>query len=458
MVIKLNTALGQTLSLSPRMLQSAEILQMGADELNDYLQKLATENPLAELAEPQRMAQVSLASALTSFYSGTDRQNRSYYKSDLQQDPCELIPSVDPTEDSLVRSLFFQLGCISLPEKTRKLAAAIILSLDEDGYFRDDINELAELSGSAEHELMQALAAVQSMDPPGIAARSLSECLILQLGRLSGCSESSRRAAVSIAAGELENAAKKNYTAISRSLGLTYDEAKLACELIRTLEPRPGGVCPSQQPVQYVTPDIVVELADGEPVVRFDDDVQPKLCVSDYYKRLLCETQDDEVRQYLTHKLEQVTWTLKCLEQRRRTVRRCAEYIVKKQRAFFGTERAPLLPMSLSDVARSVGLHESTVSRAMRNKFIQCSRGVCPIGGLFMRGLSCGSAPEFSRDMVEAAIKELLSKEISGKAVSDRRLCELLGQKGLVVSRRTVAKYRLSLGLPCSTLRRKSAQ
>ena len=253
---------------------------------------------------------------------------------------------------------------------------------------------------------------------------------------------------------QLDALSKSRYGLIARELKATPEEVRASCELIRTLNPRPGTGFAARENLTYINPDIIVVSFPDHFELLTNDYYFPTLGISGYYTRLLKESDDQQVKDYLTGKVKQAKWMVHAIEQRRSTLMSCASCILDLQEAFFRQGPGHLVPMSLADVAGRIGVHESTVSRAVKDKYIQCSMGVYPLSYFFSRSLGTGSEDAASPDAAKALLKKLIAGEDKKKPLSDQKLCELMTAQGCPLSRRTVAKYRDELHIPSTTGRK----
>ena len=319
--------------------------------------------------------------------------------------------------------------------------------MDEDGYLaQEDLDGLENMK-VPRPLLDEALATIQSLDPAGVGARNLSECLLLQLSRQKHPSP----AVMDIVARFLPELGRKHYGPIARELGLTTAEIQAAEKAIAALEPHPGRAFQPAEPTVYVRPDVFIVELDGELQVVLNEYYLPRVTISDYYARLLKESDEKETRAYLQQKMQQAKWLLNSLERRGGTLRRCAEAILEAQRPFFSGKTGELAPMSLLTLAEQLEVHPSTVSRAVRGKYLQCRQGTYPLRYFFSHAV--GQAGP-SQQAVKRRMLELVRQEDPAHPLSDQTLVELLSGEGVRLARRTVAKYRMELGLPSSTGRR----
>ena len=283
-----------------------------------------------------------------------------------------------------------------------------------------------------------------------MGAENLAQCLELQLQRIHA-----QGPVLDIVRDHLEALAKRHYRAIASKLSISVEEVQQAERMIRELEPRPGA--PFEQPgqVQYILPDVFLEEEDGVLVAKLRGGERPPIQVSSYYRTLLKQSDDREVKTYLTEKLRQADGVLRALEQRDSTLRRCAQCIANWQREFFREGPRMLRPMRLADVAQELGLHESTISRAVREKYLQCSRGVYPMSYFFSRSATTQTGgAEVGAAAAKALLGRLVEREDKEHPMSDQKLCEAMAELGCPISRRTVAKYREDLNIPSASGRK----
>ena len=350
--------------------------------------------------------------------------------------------------EGLAAFLRDQLHRLRLPKPLSALCTYLAELVDEDGYLsQEDLDGLAGLS-IPQALTDQALETLQGLDPPGVGARSLSECLLLQLSRRGGADP----VAMDIAARFLPELGRKHYAAIAQKLGVEVDAVRRAELTIAALEPHPGRAFQPAEPTAYIRPDVFVAELEGELKVILNESYLPRVSVNDYYLRLLKSSDEKETRDYLRQKLQQAKWLLDSLARRGSTLRRCAEAVLAAQRPFFSGETAQLAPMTLSQLAERLELHPSTVSRAVRGKYLQCRQGTYPLRYFFSQPVSGG----VSRQAAKQTLLSLVREEDARRPLSDQALCRLLADRGIRVARRTVAKYRLELGIGSSAARRES--
>ena len=451
--MELNLTQKQIQTLSPQMMQSMEILQMGSQELLEYIEEAVQENPVLEPEEQYDRADESdqLRRKLE-WLESTDPQNRYYHQQDTEEQDDRLgnYGTMEDREDNLYYYVLSQLKTLDLPPEVMAVGAFLVESLNGNGWLDESLEELAADSGYPKELLEQGLAAVQSLEPAGVGARDLSECLRLQLVRRAPVDE----VAVRIVESQLDALSKSRYGLIARELKVSQEEVRAACEHIRALNPRPGTGFAARENLTYINPDIIVVSFPDHFELLTNDYYFPSLGISGYYTRLLKESDDRQVKDYLTGKVKQAKWMVHAIEQRRSTLMSCAGCILELQEAFFRQGPGHLVSMSLADVAERIGVHESTVSRAVKDKYIQCSMGVYPLSYFFSRSLGNTGEDAASPDAAKALLKKLIAGEDKKKPLSDQKLCEQMSAQGCPLSRRTVAKYRDELHIPSTTGRK----
>lgn len=458
--MELSMSMKQTQTLSPQMMQSMEILQMGSQELLEYIQDQVQENPVLEMEEKYGKGDdTAVLQRKLEWLESTDAQNRYYHQQDTEddeKDPISNYGTVDEREENLYLYVLSQLEVMDLEPELLPVGRFLVESLNQNGWLDESVEDLAEELGKPVEEVEKALAAVQSLEPAGVGARNLSECLVLQLQRRHEDSE----LAIRIARDYLDPLSKSRYGLIAKSLGVCQEEVRTACDLIRTLNPRPGGGFAARENLVYINPDLFVVNFPDHFELLTNDYFFPDLNISGYYCRMLKSTEDNEVKDYLMGKVRQAKWVVHSIEQRRSTLLRCAECILELQEDFFRRGPGHLKPMCLADIAQKVGVHESTVSRTVRDKYLQCASGVYPLSYFFSRSLGAPAARPgteenaSSPDFAKALLKKLIGGEDKHKPLSDQKLCERMAREGCELSRRTVAKYRDELGIPSTTGRK----
>ena len=449
--LELNLTQKQVQTLSPQMMQSMEILQMGSQELLEYIEEAVQENPVLEPEETyDKQDEFSVLRRKLEWLESTDPQNRYYHQQDTEEEdsPLNNFGTVQDDDENLYYYVLSQLRVLELEPEVMDAGVFLVESLNQNGWLDEPLEALAAGHGCGPEVMAQALEVVQSLEPAGVGARDLAECLKLQLVRRTPVNE----LAVRIVERHLDALSKSRYGLIARELKASPEEVRAACDVIRSLNPRPGTGFAARENLTYINPDIIVVSFPDHFELLTNDYYFPTLNISGYYTRLMKESDDSQVKDYLTGKVRQAKWMVKAIEQRRSTLMACAECILEFQESFFRKGPGHLVPLSLADVAERIGVHESTVSRAVKEKYIQCSMGVYPLSYFFSRSLGPAAGDEAaSPDAAKALLKKLIAGEDKKKPLSDQKLCELMSAQGCSLSRRTVAKYRDELRIPSTT-------
>ena len=446
----------QVQRLSQQQLQSVELLQMSAQELESYLRELSQENPVVELEEqPSAPVQTSTREdellRRLRWLEDNDHQNRYYQHVDEEElDPLARASGTGGLEETLVRFLSRQLDRMELEEGLDRLVRYLAACLDESGYLRFSLEELSGQTGASPDRMKEALALLQSLEPAGVGAADLSQCLELQLLRIG-----EEGPALAIVRDHLEALAKRHYRAIAAALGITQEQVRQAEGVIRELEPRPGAIFDQPEQVAYIQPDVFVTEEEGRFVARTWGGERPPFRISAYYRDLLAQSGEREVREYLTGKLRQAEGVLWAIGQREHTLLRCAQSIAQHQQDFFRFGPQALAPLRMADVARELEIHESTVSRTIREKYLQCTRGVYPMSYFFSRSATADQSGAVGGTAARALLKQLLDQEDKSCPLSDQKLCEGMERQGCPISRRTVAKYREEMNIPGASGRKR---
>jgi RNA polymerase sigma-54 factor len=332
-----------------------------------------------------------------------------------------------------------------------RVGEEIIGNLDEAGFLKIPLVEIAQ-SAQVDYSVAQnTLSLIQTFDPVGVASRDLRECLLIQIDRLG---KSGELEAVMVSQ-HLNELGRKKYQDIARSLKVPLERVQAAAQFIATLQPRPGSSFSSEDKQNVVQAELAVQKSGDDWVVVMNDDPVPRLRISDTYKDLLVNNGNDpKLREYLKEKIRAGKFLIKCLHQRQQTIFNIATEIVKRQRAFFDQGVAHLKPLTMNQVAEVVGVHETTVSRAIANKYVQTPYGLFDLKYFFTPGYQTASGEVMSNTSVKDAIEDLIGRENPAKPLSDQEIVKILGERGIPLARRTVAKYRAELGLLPSNLRR----
>lgn len=438
--------------LSQRQQLSVEILQMNALALSEYARELAEENPLVEWSEEDEGQAVQREKLLQQmeWIEEADEQNRSFYSVEHDTNERETERFGAKEGQSLREYLIFQINTQEIPEGHKTVLRFLAESIAESGYLEADaIQMMMEKYPMKETTAARILSEFQSLDPVGVGARDLKECILIQLRQ-----KSASALAFDVAENYLDELAKNRLSYIAKKCKVSMEELTAALQEIRSCQPKPGSGFAGEGQVEYVIPDVLVEQENGELMVTVNGSVIPRLNVSHAYIKLLQENADAETIRYIAEKQKQAEWALQCISRRENTLRQVAECIIRRQKAFFA-EQGQLVPLRLIDVAEELGIHESTVSRAVKEKYLQCDRGVFLLQAFFSKGMTQREDAEMiSADSIKERLKAIIAKEDRKKPLSDRELTERLTEEGIQISRRTVAKYREAMGIAGAAGRR----
>ena len=469
---KLQARLSQRLILTPSLQQAIKLLPMTTLELMDMLNQEVVENPLLEEVSTEEMQQADAEAKVeksdpepeptTEKQDTWDDADYEYFFGDYLDDgyrpraPREVkeLPPIEntlSTTSSLADHLSWQLSVRTDDELLREIGVAIIGNLDEDGYLVASIEEIAAMGSWPEAEVERVLTLVQAFDPVGVAARDLQECLLLQLKHL-GLDDTPSEVIVRDHLRLLRN---NQIPELARQLGMTIEELKHHIEIIRRLDPKPGTRHnPSQS--QYVTPDVYVVKVDDQYVATLNEEGLPQLRISPVYRRLLDKNShnSDETRSYVKEKFRSALWLIKSVDQRQKTIHKVATSIINFQREFLDQGIEHLRPLVLRDVANDIGMHESTVSRVVNNKYMHTPQGVFEMKFFFHSGIHSSYGESVSSVTIKQRIRKIIDAEDSRKPLSDSRIVSMLQEEGLILARRTIAKYREEMKIPTSSQRK----
>jgi RNA polymerase sigma-54 factor len=470
---KLHTKLVQKLILTPSLQQAIKLLPMSTLELADLLNQEMVENPLleevpteelqpAEQQQPEKQeAQPAVEKPDT-----WDDADYDYFFGDYLDDgyrsrtPSEVkeLPPIENTlssTGSLSDHLLWQLSLQTEEEKVKEIGGAIIGNLDDDGYLVASVEEIAAMGEWPVAEVEKALQHLQTFDPIGVCARDLQECLWLQIRHLGLEGTPSEK----IVTEHLRLLQNHQVPEIARKLGMPIEELKEHIEIIRNLDPKPGSrYNPSQS--QYVIPDVYVVKVEDQYVAMLNEEGLPQLRISPVYRRLLDKSgqasteEAGETRAYVKDKFRSALWLIKSVDQRQKTIHKVATSIINFQREFLDQGIEYLRPLVLRDVANDIGMHESTVSRVVNNKYMHTPQGVFEMKYFFHSGISSSYGESVSSVTIKQRIRKIIENEDPRKPLSDSKIVSILQKEGLMLARRTIAKYREELKIPTSNQRK----
>lgn len=450
---KLSTSIKQRLSLSARLQQTVKLLQLSTVELRAAIEKEYMENPVLEMDETSMAEEGGVLSetnadelaAVAEYIDGDE-----FWQGYADDERRTRFEAAAPMAISLEEELLEQAKFTFSAERELEIATFIIGSLDENGYLTVPIKDIAKVLNASEAEVLDVLRGIQSFEPAGVGARNLKECLRIQAQKL----EIYEGIVAALIERHLDDVAESRVKQIAKEEGCSPGDVQSAVDLLRGLNPKPGGTYGGAE-ASYLVPEVRIQKENGEYIVNWNDNYIPRLHISDVYKKAL-RNGDAETKDYIRKRMYSAKWLLNNIEQRRETILRVVKEIVKRQRAFLDNGPGSLKPMTMSMVAESLGIHESTVSRAVAGKYAQLPKGVFPLRGFFSSHVLGESEQEnASAAQAKSALKELLDSEDPKRPLSDQKLAELLEARDISISRRTVMKYREQMGYASSVKRKR---
>ena len=443
----------QTQTLSQRMIQSAEILQMTSQELNTYINELALENPVIDIVEPPTAQEQRESIEQQEWLNSFNEENYYLYQRQNNDDDYDFKSSWNINTDdgeTLQDYLWSQLITENFTDQETEIIKFMLECLDNKGYLEESIETIASYFGTDTEIVEDLLSDLQALDPSGVCARTLEECLKLQLERRDMLTP----VLESIIDNCLEMVAKNQIPAIARKLRLSPTETAGYCQIIKSLNPKPGVSFSSRDQLRYIIPDVTIVKFKDHFDILLNESMYPTIELNSYYRQMNQNPESSELKEYLGNKIRQAEWVKQCVTQRGKTLMQVSRAILEHQEEFFTFGPAHLNPLRLADIAQELDIHESTVSRAVSKKYLQCSWGVYPMNFFFSRSVAVqeSSSSESGTQSVTAAdikrvLREIIEEENKKKPYSDRLLGEKLAERGISISRRTVAKYREEEGI-----------
>lgn len=437
----------QTQVLSQKMIQSMEILQMSCQELNEYIKEVALENPVVDIEEGYEVTDKALDLVKKlEWLDSIDERHRIYYRQEYGEDSEDkrLMDYSENIGEELSEYLLHQLLTVELTDLEYDVIQYMVYSLDSKGYIEEELSDIARRFDTTIAFVEKQLKLLQSLDPAGVCARNLGECLLLQLNR----EHEKDSIACTIVSEYLEFLGKNQLHVIAKKMKLPLEDIIKACEHIKELNPKPGSGFDTRGYLKYITPDVTVVRLSNYYEILLNEYTYPKIGINHFYKQVLEKETSKETQSYIVDKIRQAEWIQNCIGQRNSTLMRVSKTIVDYQNAFFEFGTGHLKPLRLQDVARMLEIHESTVSRAIRDKYLQCSWGIFPMKYFFSKSISAErSGVKITTEQVKNTLIAVIEEEDKKKPLSDRAITERLVERGVKISRRTVAKYREELGI-----------
>lgn len=451
----LNLIQEQKLIMTQEMQMSVKLLQMSAYELGQYVNKEMQENPVLEEKELQNYKSnkndLNDYKEIIKYLEKDDYKVKNY---SLKSENDEISPFYYIAEEkSLKDYLNEQIGEFAEKVEILNICKYMVENLDAKGYLSVTLTEICKELVISEENAETALKILQSLEPQGIGARNLKECLRIQLQNLNMDDENIYK----IVDNHLELLAENKYNAIAKELKVTISEVQRYADIIKNLEPKPSRGFYTGETVKYIIPDAYINKYDSQYFISMNEDVLPKLNINTIYKEIINNEKDVEAVEYVKDKINSAMFLIKSIEQRKNTVYRVLEEILVIQKEYFDKGSEYLKPMTLKEIANNLEMHESTISRAIREKYVSVNNGkVIKIKDLFTTGIaSVVGGEDISTNNIKKAIKEMVDKEDEKKPLSDQIICNRLNIEGMNISRRTVAKYREELNIKSSSKRKR---
>lgn len=467
-------SLSQNLVITPQLQQAIKLLQMSRMELESAVRSELEENPILEEAEILKEEDLQRTKEASQEVDGGPAEEMANAQDPQKQDEFEWesyleaaskppresssgseeimnYENVISTTQTLYDHLAWQVKMNGFSEDEERIAEVLIGYVDDEGYIKTPLDQIAEEEKVSLQDLEDVLPLVHEFDPAGVGARDLKECLLIQAKHL----EEDTHDLVTMINHHLKDLEKKNFDAIAKAMGKDVREIAEMSQIIYEMDPKPGRAYATND-TQYVTPDVYVYKVGDDYVVSLNEDGMPRLKISNFYKNMLKGGGASKAEQdYIQEKVKSAVWLIKSIHQRNRTIYKVAESIVKHQKDFFDKGGAHLKPMVLRDIANDIGMHESTVSRVTTAKYVHTPQGIYELKYFFNSGISSSDGDSLASESVKLKIKDLVSGEDSKNPLSDQKLAELLAKDGIQIARRTVAKYREMLRILPSSQRKK---
>ncbi|KAF1295734.1 RNA polymerase sigma-54 factor [Enterococcus sp. JM4C] len=428
----------QKLAMTQQLQQSIQILQFNGEELTEFVESKALENPLIDFVEPIYK---------TDYSSGTTSSN---YSADDKSNYLNQIPD---THMSLFEYLLDQVHLNYRETYLRTLVLYLLEFIDLNGFLTTNLEEAARQTGATEIQMLDALTLVQQLDPAGVGARNLQECLMLQTER----DDHAPALAYIVLEEKFTELAQRKWEIITKQFDITLQEVQKIFDYIQTLTPTPGAIFGNTSEL-YIIPDVKVQVVDDQLIVTSNKKGQPEIHFQQKYFDRMKQENDKEVNKYLKEKQQEFEWLQKTLLQRGDTILNVAKAIIERQQEFFFDKTRPINALTLKEISEAIGVHESTVSRSVNGKYLETNFGVFELKKFFTNKLGTNQSEngdELSADSVKRSLQALVDAENKAKPLSDQKLVELLKEQSIDISRRTVAKYRDQLGIASSSKRKR---
>lgn len=448
MDLNFNLTQQQKLTMNQSMQQSLKLLQMSSYELLEHIDEEVQENPVLDIEYSSNNNENLDYKEIIKYL----KDDRDYNEGSIRIPEDETSPfNYISEKKSLKDYLKEQLRELNENDYIKKICYYIVEGIDSNGYFTEAIEDIAmDLKVGAKY-IKEALKVIQSLEPIGIGAKDLSECLKLQTIK-KGIYDDKLGKIIDV---HLEDIADNKYDKIAKALNITIKSAQYYGDVIKSLEPKPSRGFYTGDETKYIVPDAYIEKIGRELYIVMNDKSVPKLSINNMYKEIVNNNSNAEAEKYVKEKLDSAVFLLKSIEMRRNTIYKVLEQIVNIQKKYFLNEEAFLKPMNLKDVAEKINMHESTVSRAIKEKYVYTERGIIKIKDLFSGALTNENNENVSVKKIKEEIKKLIEGEDKAKPISDQNICDILIEHTFNISRRTVAKYREEMNIKSSSKRKR---
>lgn len=456
MEFRLNLTQEQKLIMTQQMQLSVKLLQMSNLEIQKYIEKELQENPVLDAEYKKNESSVDVEEtkdkidykALIKYFEFDDYGNGAYTRDEEEVSPFNFISAKKSLKEFLIEQILY----LSESTQIKSICKYIIENIDEKGYLGTGLENIQSELGISDELASRALKIIQSLEPLGIGARDIKECLKIQL-HAKGIEDKN---IYRIVDEYLELIAENKYNTISKYLNISINEAQDYGDVIKSLEPKPSRGFYTGEETKYIIPEAYIKKLDGKFYIIMNDGSIPKLNINQVYKQIINDEDDKNTIKFVKEKLNSAIFLMKSIRQRENTIYNILEKIVEVQKEYFEFGDEYLKPMTLKEIADDLEIHESTVSRAIREKYINTDKGTIKIKDLFTTGISrADNCEDISTKIIKKEIQDLINGEDKTKPLSDQRICNLLKDKNMDISRRTVAKYREEIGIKSSSKRKR---
>ena len=445
----------QKLIMTPELRQAIKILQLSSVELTQYVNQVITENPLIEIEardedtythQEKKEREIDWEDYLSEMRDLPERRSPQEVKSEIT------FENMVTKGTSLHDYLYSQLGLLSMQQQECRIGRYLIGNIDSSGYLAVSSEQAAKDLNVSADKIQKVLTIIQTFDPPGVGARSLSECLLIQL-KQKGIYDPDL---INLIESHLQCIATGKLSRVAQLMNIPVTRVQELADIIKSLNPKPGASFGGDE-VRYIVPDVLVERIDNEYIILVNDNQVPHLTINKMYSSILRKNSsaDESTRNFVENKLNQAMWLIRSIEQRRMTIYQVAATLVKMQKGFFDQGIKHLKPLTLKQVADMIGVHESTVSRATAGKYVQTPRGIFEFKFFFNSGLNTDCGESASSESIKRVLQEIVKDEEATRPYSDQKIADILHRRGINIARRTVTKYREELGIPNTGFRKR---